>query len=306
MKPNKPTDAADPSTGSTGSPQAGSGQAPSTGSTGSPQASSGQDLRHRAEARLSKKQRSSRSEDSDQRTEADLGRLQHELEVHQIELEMQNEELQQAQAKTEAALEKYTDLYDFAPMGYFTLAADGTILAVNLTGSHFLRIERARLLNRRFALLISETDRPAFNAFLQNVFASHAKETCEVALHTEGKEPLWVHIEATCSEDRQECRAAVLDVTERKLAEVARKWLEEEGKQLFKELQTALEDVKTLSGLLPICSSCKRIRDDDGYWIQIEEYVQEHSPATFSHGTCPECIMKSFPQDTEEQKNEGV
>ena len=62
------------------------------------------------------------------------------------------------------------------------------------------------------------------------------------------------------------------------------------------ELQVALENVKTLSGLVPICSSCKKIRDDQGYWHQVEEYIHAHSNAQFSHGICPECFKKMYPE----------
>ncbi len=168
-------------------------------------------LRRLAEERLREK-----PVDADQvQTEADLRRLQHELEVHQIELEMQNEELLRAQAETRAALEKYTDLYDFAPTGYFSLACDGTILAVNLTGARLVGIERARLINRRFAELILEADRRAFHSFLQKTFTEDGRETCEVRLRREGGAPLIIHIEAVLSNDSRECRAAVQDVTER-------------------------------------------------------------------------------------------
>ena len=61
------------------------------------------------------------------------------------------------------------------------------------------------------------------------------------------------------------------------------------------ELHKALVEVKTLSGFLPICASCKKIRDDKGYWNQIEAYISEHSEAEFSHGICPECTKKLYP-----------
>jgi DNA-binding response OmpR family regulator len=64
------------------------------------------------------------------------------------------------------------------------------------------------------------------------------------------------------------------------------------------ELQDALTQVKLLSGLLPICSSCKKIRDNEGYWSQVESYIQQHSEATFTHGMCPECFKKYYPQLT--------
>ena len=61
------------------------------------------------------------------------------------------------------------------------------------------------------------------------------------------------------------------------------------------ELQKALGEVKQLSGILPICASCKKIRDDAGYWKQIESYITSHSDAQFSHGICPECVKKLYP-----------
>ena len=76
------------------------------------------------------------------------------------------------------------------------------------------------------------------------------------------------------------------------------KWLPkiiEHDKQTQKELNNAVDQVKVLSGLLPICSSCKKIRDDKGYWNQIESYIHDHSEADFSHSICPECIKKLYP-----------
>src|SRR5512139_2855608 len=78
---------------------------------------------------------------------------------------------------------------------------------------------------------------------------------------------------------------------ERKIQEQAR-----EKDELIARLQDALDNIKRLSGLLPICSSCKKIRDDKGYWNQIEKYIAEHSEAEFSHGICPECVKKLYPQ----------
>ena len=74
-----------------------------------------------------------------------------------------------------------------------------------------------------------------------------------------------------------------------------RKMVEEERERLIKELQDAVADIKVLSGLVPICSSCKKIRDDKGYWTQLEGYIQAHSQAKFSHGVCPDCMKKLYP-----------
>ena len=71
---------------------------------------------------------------------------------------------------------------------------------------------------------------------------------------------------------------------------------EMERERLINELQEALATVKKLSGMLPICASCKKIRDDKGYWTQIEAYIRDHSEAEFSHGICPECMKKLYPE----------
>ena len=179
------------------------------------------ELRRRAETRL----RAVATKGATARTEADTQRLVHEVQVHQIELEMQNEELRQSRAEVEAGLERYTELYDFAPVGYLTLGRDGAIQQVNLTGARLLGVARARLPGRRFGVFVGVPDRAGFQAFLKNVFASQAQAVCEVALLKEGKGPLNVHITATVSPDGQECRVVMVDITERKQIENAQLFL---------------------------------------------------------------------------------
>jgi signal transduction histidine kinase len=169
-------------------------------------------LREEAEKRL----RTQMAELYPTRSEEDSQRLVHELEVHQIELEMQNTELREARDELEAALEKYADLYDFAPVGYFTLDRDTTILAANLTGATLLGVERSLLIGRLFGLFVLEENRPTFAAFLDTVFTSKAEETCEVALLKGGSHQLFVQIEALAASDGQECRVALFDITGRR------------------------------------------------------------------------------------------
>jgi hypothetical protein len=83
------------------------------------------------------------------------------------------------------------------------------------------------------------------------------------------------------------------DITDRKMVELERE-------RLIAELTDALAQLKTLKGLLPICSSCKKIRDDRGYWNTLELYIMEHTDAEFTHGICPDCIRKYFPEACEE------
>src|ERR1039457_3614629 len=103
------------------------------------------ELRRRAEGRLPAQRKGRRSKARDQKSAADTQRTLHELEVHQIELEMQNDELQKTRGELEAALAKYTDLYDFAPVGHFSIDESGVILETNLTTAALLGVERSRL-----------------------------------------------------------------------------------------------------------------------------------------------------------------
>ncbi|MEO5711861.1 MAG: PAS domain S-box protein [Luteolibacter sp.] len=172
------------------------------------------ELRRRAERQMEESQAPSVSH-----SETDNRRLLHELDVHQIELEMQNAELRMARDEAESMLEKYTDLYDFAPVGYFTLAADGIILLANLTGSTLVGTERNRLVGRSFRMLVTPGHRPAFDAVLAKVFENPAKHSVDVELSSDGQPPRPVNIEVGRAPDGSECRVVVVDITERKHAE---------------------------------------------------------------------------------------
>ena len=148
------------------------------------------ELRSQAEAILS-----ARAQAAMPQAQVDYQRLLQELQVHQIELELQNDELLQSHAEVETLLRRYIDLYDFAPVGYLSLAPDGAILQINLAGAKLLGLERARLIKRRFGLLLSSQSRPAFSAFLGKVFAVQKKQTCETELSIAGAN-LWVRMEA--------------------------------------------------------------------------------------------------------------
>ncbi len=84
-----------------------------------------------------------------------------------------------------------------------------------------------------------------------------------------------------------------------------RKLAEEEKEKLIQDLQKAMAKIKVLSGMLPICSYCKNIRNDEGYWQKIEVFITEHSNAEFSHSLCNDCIKKYYPDIYEQMKSEG-
>ena len=172
-------------------------------------------LRRCAEERLGQQH----PEAGPSRADDDTRRLVHELQVHEIELEMQNAELQRARDEMEVGLEKYSDLYDFAPVGYLTLDREGTVREANLAVASLVGIDRSRLVKRRLGVYVSPADQPTFTAFLTKVFETRAREFCEVKILKDGKTPIDVRIEGSAAASGRECRAVIEDLTEQKRAE---------------------------------------------------------------------------------------
>ncbi|CAB1064980.1 hypothetical protein D1BOALGB6SA_9777 [Olavius sp. associated proteobacterium Delta 1] len=354
----------------------------------------------------------------------DTSELIHELEVHQIELEMQNEELRQTQVDLEAARDKYTDLYDFAPVGYFSINDKGLILDANLNGAKMLGMERGKLTGRLFSQFIPKDDQDVFYLHRQKLYKTKTKQFCELKITKKDGTEFYAQLESCPVKDEAgNCsvlRFSLSDITERKQSELAliasklemesivktvpdiiyrldphgsltfvsdsvkrygyqpeeligtnvmnivypadrtktihrikerrtgdrstksfetklitknqtpvsfevfiisaeglyspakfglgnflgtqgiarditaRKQAEEEREKLITKLHDALDNIKTLKGLLPICANCKNIRDDKGYWNQIETYIRDHSEAKFSHSICPLCAEKLY------------
>lgn len=136
-------------------------------------------------------------------------------------LEQQNQQLCLTRDDLEAELESYAELYDFAPVGYCTLARDGAIRKVNLTGASLLGEDRATLLGRSLDFFVSDASRPAFNTMLDKLFKVQQKQAwCEVVFHPQGlRSPLPVNIVAMTSATRDECLAVIIDISERKRQE---------------------------------------------------------------------------------------
>ena len=191
------------------------------------------ELRYRAEEKLNEHKGEVEKKSVE---EADIQRLVHELEVHQIELEMQNEQMIQQQKEMEVTLNTYADLYAFAPVGFFVITQDSTIRNANLTGAELLGESLSNLIKRRFGVFVTAPSRTIFNAFLEKVFTSTKLETCEIALQKKGAPPLWVHIQAVIDDDQETCRAVVVDMTARKQAEDALRTSEELYRALFENM----------------------------------------------------------------------
>jgi len=128
-------------------------------------------------------------------------------------------------------------------------------------------------------------------------------ETDRIDIEVEGKDPegnrIWSQVIKTPIIDNHGNVTSVLEmiipITERKKAE-------EERERLILELEKALSEVKTLSGMLPICANCKKIRDDKGYWNRIEQYIAHRTDAKFTHGICPDCKKELYPELYEDAK----
>jgi len=175
-------------------------------------------LRQKAEEQLIKKS----SKMDSKRSEEDFQKLVHELQVHQIELEIQKEELVQANVDEGVATQKYIELYDFAPTGYFTLSKEGEIIMLNFKGASMLGKERQRLINNTFGLFVSHNTRPIFNNFLSKAFEGKQEESCEVTISVDdNKQPLYVILTGHVPENSEQCQIIMVDITKRKQVEEA-------------------------------------------------------------------------------------
>jgi len=186
------------------------------------------ELRRRAEMRL--KAQTEHAHLAAPQTEADTKRLLHEIQVHQLELEMQNAELHEARNSVETLLETYTDLYDFAPVGYFSVDEEGLILEVNLVGAALLGIERSRLINRRLQGFVAPASRTTFPSFFKKVFSGPEKQICEISFLNERGTPFWADVQAASASSLRSaqkwCRMAISDLTTLKQSEEVRVRLE--------------------------------------------------------------------------------
>lgn len=144
-------------------------------------------------------------------------KLIRELELHQIELALQNEELMLSQSEVKLASEKYIDLYDSVPTGYFTLSINGDILEVNFSGAAMLGKERPLLLNNEFQEFLTGDTKPIFLRFVAKVFKTRVKQSCEVSISTYGNELIYAYLTAVADENGRNCHVTAVDITETRL-----------------------------------------------------------------------------------------
>ena len=150
------------------------------------------------------------------------------------ELEAQNQELREKQQEIEEARKRYLDLYDYAPIGYFIFDQKGTIIELNLTRARLLGLPRNQIIGTPFAFFVDREFTYSFHRHLMKVFSGNTKETCELKVKQRSQKPMiYVSVESVAlnTDKGTTCRSAVIDITERKLAE----------KELIKTRQELLE-----------------------------------------------------------------
>jgi PAS domain S-box-containing protein len=182
------------------------------------------DLRRRAESQrdASPKAPPGRSADIDNLSPQEVRHLLHELQVHQIELEMQNDELRRTQRELEASRDRYADLYDFAPVGYFTLSEASLILEVNLTAAAMLGLERGHLIQQPLTRFIVQQDQDIYYVHRRQLFETGSPQVCEIRLVSMDGSQFHARLEANLvqsSKGHARCRVTLSDITQRVQAE---------------------------------------------------------------------------------------
>jgi PAS domain S-box-containing protein len=200
-------------------------------------------LRTRAEEFLHR-----RSEDSRTSPVENVQKLMQELHVHQVELEMQNEELRNAQTELAESRDKYFDIYDLAPIGYFTLDEKGLILEVNLAGADLLGSDRAALIKKAFSRFVAPDSQDAYYSHRKQAIETGTKQVSEIELKRKNAQSFYVQIQSITVQENEgnaiRLRTVVVDITERKRAEMA---LLETHSHLEKKIKERTDDLLTIN-----------------------------------------------------------
>ncbi|MDX2367727.1 MAG: EAL domain-containing protein [Colwellia sp.] len=196
------------------------------------------ELRQCAEAQLKKQLERNNSTVS----EKNANEMLHELQVNQIVLEIQNEELQQTLIAERKYAQRYIALFEFSPIGYFVLDSSGFISQLNLQGANLLGMERAIVVGQTFLNFMTAQHKDTFKRFLAKVFVDDGIQSCEVEVQT-GKRTLWFSIEANIGITGTDCLTAMIDITERKLAETEKLEAELQLVSLNRNFITLLDNI---------------------------------------------------------------
>ena len=222
-------------------------------------------------------------------------RVEDELLRHKHGLETLIQERTKALKESEARLRSY---FEFPVAGIAITSLDMGWLEVNPALCDMLGYSQQELSGMTWDELTHPDDLAADVAQFERVLASEINTyAIEKRFIRKNGDVFWTTLSVSCVRKP----GGSVDYMVALLQDITiRKQLEEEREKLIIDLQKALSEVKKLSGFLPICSSCKKIRDDKGYWSEVERYIGEHSEAQFSHGICPDCMRKLYPEIADE------
>ena len=240
------------------------------------------DLRKRAEKAL--QERRPDNLESTELSKEEMHSLIHELQVHQIELEMQNEELCRLQNEIEESRNKYSHLYDFAPVGYFTVKRHGVIEQANLTGAALLGIDRQFLIGKPLTRFITSEDQDTFYLHHLQVLKKKGNHTCEIKMMNFDKIPFYAQLESIAvrgeDENATKLRTAITDITDRKM-------IDEQLQASLKEKEVLLQEVnhRVKNNMQVIISmidlQCEKIEDK-----QICDELNENCGSDQFDGSC--------------------
>lgn len=188
----------------------------------------------------------------------DSQKLLHELQVHQIELEMQSEELREAGLEKDRALNRYTQLYEFAPIGYYVMDRNGSITRANLEGASQLGLERSVLTGRTFLDFVAIKHRTRFRDCLEKTFETGDKQSCEVMVHV-NELTLWLSVEASIGETAIDCLLAMSNITDRKQAEESLRVSETQYRTIIQTAQDGFWRLDKEGNLLEVNTSYCRM-----------------------------------------------
>lgn len=191
-------------------------------------------------------------------TEAEILKLLHELEIHQTELEIQNDELTLAKEQAEFASEKYTQLYHLAPVAYFTLYKTGEIIDGNLSGAYLLRKEPSKLQNSQLVFFISDETKSTFNHFFDKLFKSKVKEICEVTLSMHDT-PTYIQLTGIAINQGEQCLLTAIDISGYKKVEKDLQESQAKYQAIFESTGTATLIVEEDTTIQMVNNECQVI-----------------------------------------------
>ena len=229
------------------------------------------ELRRRAEATLREKASPSSASLAaltvGEQPPADRGTVEHELSVHQIELEMQNEELRQSQMALNASLKRYLDLYDLAPVGYCTVGDDGLIRQANLTLSALLGIERASLVKQNFSTFILSEDQDRYYLACRQLIKTATPLSCELRIVQKDGKTLWTHLAATVARvdnGPPELRVVLSDISERKQMDAKLKKSESFNQAILDSVSAEISVLDSKGTILSVNQPWRRFASENG------------------------------------------